>query len=223
MNTSKPTVILIPGFGEYPETRTFVDLKIRLEQDGFPVMILAWPHYPNDLDQYSFTETLLAARKLLTELQHNKTSFILHGNSMGGIIATILAAEFAPVKLSLTVTPYQAGTDDDLAGKYKEWKETGTRAFTSSKYGTLQIPFSFIDDARKYNALDVIDNVDCPILFVAGAEDKNVPWTTTRQLYDRATMPKEWKLIKGMEHKFQYQPEILPKVNELLISFYLGT
>lgn len=220
MSELKPTVILIPGFGEYPETKTFIDLKIQLEQIGFPVTILAWPHYPGKLDRYSFTETLLAARKLLDELQKNHTTFILHGNSMGGIIATILAAEFSPIKLSLTVTPYQAGTDDDLAGKYKEWKETGTRAFTSSKYGTLQIPFSFIEDARKYNALQVIEMVSCPILFIAGTEDKNVPWTTTRQLYDKAITAKEWKLIDGMEHRFQYQPEILEVVNQLLINFY---
>lgn len=220
MSELMPTVILIPGFGEYPETKTFIDLKILLEQAGFPVTILAWPYYPDDLDRYSFTETLLFARELLNKLQKAHTPFILHGNSMGGIIATILAAEFSTVKLSLTVTPYQAGTDDDLAGKYKEWKETGTRAFTSSKYGTLQIPFSFIEDARKYNALDVINKVTCPILFIAGTEDKSVPWTTTRQLYDKAITAKEWKLIDGMEHRFQYQPEILKEVNQLLMNFY---
>jgi esterase/lipase len=214
------TVILIPGFGEYPETRTFIDLKAQLEQQCYTVISMAWPHYPDDLSKYSFTETLQAARTLIKSLQDNGEQVILHANSMGGILAVILAKEFAVKKLSLTVTPYQAGTEDDLAGKYKEWKESGVREFTSSKYGTLKIPFSFIEDARKYNALDYIEAVQCPMQFVAGELDRNVPWATSKKLYDAATTTeKEWHLLPEMEHKFQYQPEKLKEVNALVIKF----
>jgi fermentation-respiration switch protein FrsA (DUF1100 family) len=210
---------MIPGFGEYPETLTFQDLKIQLEKAEHTVAILAWPHYPDVLARYSFTETLIAARKLLTDIKDNGTSFTIHANSMGGILAIILAKEFLPAKLTLTVTPYRAGTDDDLAGKYKEWQETGFREFKSSKYGTLKIPFSFIEDARKYNALEYIKDVRCPKLFIAGELDHNVPWKTTKSLYDAANDPKEWHLIKDMEHRFQYQPEKLQEVNKLLLEF----
>ncbi len=212
-------VILIPGFGEYPETKTFQTLAEQLKSANYNVTTLAWPHYPENLADYSISATLEAGRTLLSRLHISGEKYILHANSMGGIIAIILAAEFHPEKVSLTVSPFQAGTNDDLAGKYKEWKETGYRTFTSSKYGELQIPFTFIEDARQYNALDYIKRVTCPISFIAGELDQNVPWTSTRRLYDQANEPKNWHLIEGMEHRFQYQEEKLQLVNELIINF----
>ncbi|MCC7304140.1 alpha/beta fold hydrolase [bacterium] len=223
MNPSQTTIILIPGFGEYVETPTFKDLKVELEGQGYSVIIPAWPHYPDDLDKYSMTETLHSLREQIKELQAQGKQLILHGNSMGGILAILLAKEFSPLKLSLTVTPYQAGTDDDLAGKYKDWKESGFREFTSSRYGTLKIPFSFIEDARQYNALDHIADIKCPILFIAGEKDTNVPWTTVKKLHDKATEPKEWHVIEGAEHRFQHQEEKLKEVNEIIVDFISQT
>jgi esterase/lipase len=138
---------------------------------------------------------------------------------MGGIIASLLATEFKPQKLGLVVSPYQAGSEDDLAGKYKEWHETGWREVVSSKYGQLRVPFSFIEDARKYNALNYIQSVHAPVLFVVGEKDGNVPMSTTRRLYKSANVPKFWHEIGGMEHKYQYQPSKLKEVNELILGF----
>jgi len=64
----------------------------------------------------------------------------------------------------------------------------------------LKIPFSFIEDAQKYNALDYINKISCPKLFIAGDNDETIPWQVSRKLYDSAVEPKEWHLISGMVH-----------------------
>src|SRR3989338_6448503 len=138
---------------------------------------------------------------------------------MGGIIASIVASEFHPKKLGLIVSPYQAGSEDDLAGKYKEWKELGYRKLTSSAFGELKIPFSFIEDAQKYNALEFISQVNCPKLFITGERDIKVPLKVSQELFEKASEPKEWHQIRHMEHKFQYQPMMLKKVNEIIVGF----
>lgn len=219
MNKEK-LIILIPGFGEYPETKTFVELNKIFQVNGFKTEIIAWPHYPSNLEKYSMSETLKFLRELLTKRLSENYEISMHTNSMGGILGIILATEFEITRLSMTVTPYQAGTEDDLAGKYKNWKETGFREFTSSMYGTLKIPFSFIEDARKYNALDYITKVNCPKLFIAGKKDSNVPWETSKKLFDSAPEPKYWHLIEDMEHRFQYQEDKLSLVNEIILDFY---
>lgn len=218
----RTTVLMIPGFGEYPETKTFVDLKKILIERRLNVEILSWPNYPENLKEYSITNTLKHAREVITSLLSKGETVYLHGHSMGGILAVILASEFPVNRISLTITPFQAGTDDDLAGKYKEWKETGVREFTSSKYGKLLIPFCFIEDARQYNALEYIKKVNIPKLFIAGEDDNTVPWKTAYKLYESANEPKVWHLIKGMEHKFQYQEDKLLEVNKILVEFLLG-
>lgn len=210
-------IVIIPGFTGYPEEKTFLELDESLSSKGHTVIKIAWPHFPNELDKYNFTNTIEHVSNVLASI--NKESLILLGFSMGGIIATLLAARLKPAKLGLIVTPYQAGTEDDLSGKYSEWKETGSRELTSSKFGKLNIPFSFIEDAQKYNALDYISDVTCPKLFIAGESDTKVPMNVSKKLFEKAIEPKEWHQIPGMEHKYQYQSEIIGKVNEIIINF----
>jgi len=210
-------IVLIPGFMGHPDEVTFKELGQMLEAKGHHVTIIAWPHFPEDMTQYSFSETIAHARTVIASLPQD--DLVLLGFSMGGIIAARLATDFNPKKLGLIVCPYQAGSGDDLAGKYKEWQATGWRLAKSSKYGELHVPFSFIEDAQKYNALDCIQDVHCPVLFVVGEKDGNVSNAATRKLYAKANQPKEWQLIEGAEHSYQYQPEKLRQVNEILIDF----
>lgn len=167
-------IIIIPGFTGYPEEKTFEDLGEALTAKGHNVIKIAWPNLPDNLDKYNFTETINHASKVIEGLD-GKENLVILGFSMGGVIATVLAKKFNPLKLGLTVSPYQAGSEDDLAGKYNEWKNTGKRELTSSRFGKLVIPFSFIEDAQKYNALEVIPYIICPKMFIAGEEDTKVP------------------------------------------------
>jgi len=211
-------VVIIPGFLGHPDEVAFRDLRNLLEANGHQVTEVAWPHFADDLDKYSFSETLTHARTVIAALP--KDDLGLLGFSMGGIIATVLAAEFQPAKLGLIVSPYRVGTDDDLAGKYKSWQTTGYRDVISSVHGDLRIPFSFVEDAENYDARDYIASVRCPKLFIAGElDDKTLP-ATAKQLFEKANEPKEWHLIPGMQHRYQYQsPAMLAKVNEIIVSF----
>lgn len=210
-------IIIIPGFMGHPDEITFADLTQQLTTSGHTVTKIAWPHFPENLDNYSFSETITHARHVITKLSSH--DLIILGFSMGGIIATVLAAEFTPRKLGLIVSPYQAGTKDDLAGKYSDWQKRGYRLVVSSKFGELKVPFSFIDDAQQYNALDVIGDVRCPVLCVVGEQDTKVSPAVTRQLFAKANQPKQWIAIPGMEHKYQYQPEMLARVNKVITEF----
>lgn len=210
-------IVIIPGFMGHPDEVTFQELGAALETRGHHVTKLAWPHFPDDMTRYSFSETIAHARSVIASLPTD--DLVLLGFSMGGIIATLLAAEYKPKKLGLLVCPYQVGSADDLAGKYKQWQATGWRLAKSSKYGELHVPFSFIEDARKYNALDLIQDVHCPVLFVVCENDSSVSPAATRRLYDKANEPKQWRQIEGAEHKYQYQPEKLKQVNEVIVGF----
>lgn len=210
-------IIIIPGFTGHPDEITFKDLGETLTRLGHNVTKVAWPGFPDDLDKYSFTSMIAHCREILKDTDPDR--LVLLGFSMGGIIATMLAAEFNPRKLGLTVSPYQAATQDDLEGKYKEWKETGFRTLSSSKYGELTIPFSFIEDARRYNALEYIDRVKCPVLFVVAENDEKISITASQKFFERANEPKTWQVIKEAAHRYQYQPEMLLRANQIIIDF----
>lgn len=210
-------VIIIPGFTGYPEEITFQELSQTLLSKGHSVTKIAWPHIPDDLEKYSISETLSYSRQVLSEIDTKE--MVLLGFSMGGIIASFLAKEFKPMKLGLVVTPYQAGSKEHLDGKYKQWRIDGYRKLTSSKYGDLTIPYTFIEDALQYNALEVIAQIDCPKLFIAAGADEKVSMQSTKKFFEKAGEQKELKIIENMQHKYQYQDGMLEKVNRELVEF----
>lgn len=211
-------IIIIPGFTSATDNVSFKDLEEQLIAKGHKVIKIAWPYLPKDLNKYNFTNTINYASKVISKLGNDEISLL--GFSMGGIIATKLATLFPTKKLCLIVSPYQAGSEDDLAGKYKDWKKSGYRIINSSKYGELKIPFSFIEDAQKYNALELIPKLNCPKLFIVAEKDSKVSNTASKKLYKAAKEPKEWIQIADMEHKYQYQSqEMLDKVNKKILDF----
>jgi len=211
-------IVIIPGFIGHPEEIAFKYLDMQLTGEGHTVIKIAWPYFPDNLAKYSFTETISYTQAILKQIDMQDT--VILGFSMGGIIACYLAREFPPKKLGLIVSPDQVGSKIDLAGKYKDWKEKGYREVTSSLYGNLSIPFSFVEDAKKYNTIKIIADIRCPLLFITGEKDDKNPPHTTAKLFEKANEPKIWYDIPSMEHKYQYQsPEMLEKVNKLIIKF----
>ena len=211
-------ILIVPGFLGHPGEVAFKELKATLEGKGSQVIELAWPHFADNLSKYSFRETIAYARRVITDLRSRDLAIL--GFSMGGIIATVLASEFQPTKLGLIVSPYHVGNEEDLAGKYRDWQTTGYRDVISSMHGQLRVPFSFVEDAQRYNALDYIDRVDCPVLFVVGEKDDKNPLAVTRKLFEKANEPKDWHEIPGMQHRYQYQSQaMLETVNRLLVDF----
>lgn len=212
-------ILIIPGFTSYPEDETHLSLMEQLRDEGHQTTLVNWPHIPNHMDRYSMSETLKQAREVAKGIDTN--DLIIIGYSMGGIIATELAAKINPSKLVLIVSSYQVGNEEDLAGKYKEWMQTRQRVVKSSKYGELTVPFSFVEDAQQYNALETIRDVHCPVLFlVAGADDK-ISRSISERFYAAANAPKEWKIIPGMQHKFKYQEGMVEKVSRAILEFIL--
>lgn len=69
---------------------------------GHAVIKIAWPHFPQELDKYSFTATVVHTRKILKNIKGEDLGIL--GFSMGGIITTLLATEFKSKKLGLKDT-----------------------------------------------------------------------------------------------------------------------
>ena len=126
-------ILIIPGFTGYPEEKTFQELGETLTSKGCRVFKIAWPNLPDNLDGYNFTNTIEHASEVIEGLD-KKDDLIILGFSMGGVIATVLANKYNPIKLGLIVSPYQAGSEDDLAGKYNDWKQTRKLELTSSRF-----------------------------------------------------------------------------------------
>lgn len=110
---------------------------------------------------------------LLTEKRLNPKHIILHGRSLGGGVAVDLA------------------TRKPVAGLILE--STFTSAFrVVTRYRIL--PFDKFDNINK------IDKIKCPLLLIHGTNDWTIPSHHGRRLFERANEPKQSLWVEGAGH-----------------------
>ena len=52
----------------------------------------------------------------------------------------------------------------------------------------------------RFDSLAQIEHLTCPVLIIAGDQDRIVPQSQSRRLYDAAREPKRFVLIRGADH-----------------------
>jgi fermentation-respiration switch protein FrsA (DUF1100 family) len=108
------------------------------------------------------------------------SDIILFGRSLGGAVAAWLARQYLPKALIIESTFTSA---PDLAGELY-----------------FYLPTKFLCK-YKYNALDAIRKVQCPVLIVHSQEDRIVPFRHGRKLFDAANDPKVFLEISGSHNE----------------------
>ncbi len=118
------------------------------------------------------------------------------GRSLGGAVALQLALEKPPGGLVLE------------------------SAFTSvARMGWHHQPLSYAllgwwALSSRYDNLDKIDQLNCPLLLLQGDKDRTVPPKMARQLFARAPQPKSLYLIPGADHNDTYDVGGTPYWNQ---------
>ena len=125
---------------------------------------------------------------------------VYFGESLGAAVAVRLATEEPPLALILR-SPFSSMTD---IGRYH--------------YPFLPVRWLLRD---RYPSLELIANVDCPVMVIAGDRDGIVPAMHSERLYDAAHQPKRFVLIEGVDHN-DYEllagPRMFAAVDEFLGS-----
>lgn len=209
----KKALVIIPGFRGNPNEPQFVEIEKRLQPFGIESVRIAWPGWPDDLTQYTMSATLAVVRGKVSELLKEGYEVAIFGESLGGVIATIVTAEFTLAGLILVVTPYRFMGNDDMEKRLTEWKEQGYVEFVSKTSGTVsRVPYSFAEDALTHDASKYIEKATAPVSYIVSSSDTSVPRESTENLYNATRTEKEWIEFDGMVHTYRTQPEFLEKV-----------
>lgn len=136
--------------------------------------------------------------------------FVLVGHSLGGIVIGLYAEKFpdqikALIPISTVVSGILSVENDPQL--MREWKETGWLVSErKSQPGTYKrLPWSHMEDRKKYNLLDGVENLKMPVLLIVGEKDYKTPLEHHKILYEALPGPKELKIIKGADHVFSQQ------------------
>lgn len=225
-----PSIILLHGFTGYKEEKHIETLAKDLADNGYVAIRFDASGFGESggttEEDFRFSNYLKDTAGIFEFLKSqnfvDKERIGIWGHSMGGMLSIIYAANKPEVKAVCSVSaPTLMGTSDWLGSTLDEWRITGWFNKVSSRGGEqLRIPYAFIEDAQKYNVLDYVTQVKQPILIILGKDDDVVRPDDTRTIFDKANEPKKLIEIENMDHDYKNHPELIRKVNKVVIDFF---
>ena len=158
-------------------------LALALQAQDLAVLLFDYRGYGEN--QGSPTETGLAADAraarefLVRRADVNAGRLVYFGESLGAAVAVDLAAEHSPAALVLR-SPFTSMAD---VGQHH--------------YPFLPVRLLLRD---RYDSIDRIRHVRCPVLVIAGAEDRIVPLEHSRRLYEAVSSAKKLVILPDADH-----------------------
>jgi uncharacterized protein len=158
-------------------------LAVALQAQDLAVLLFDYRGYGEN--RGSPTEAGLAADAraarefLVRRAEVNAERLVYVGESLGSAVAVDLAAEHSPAALVLR-SPFTSMAD---VGRHH--------------YPFLPVRLLLRD---RYASIDRIRHVRCPVLVIAGAQDRIVPLEHSRRLYEAVSSAKELVILPDADH-----------------------
>lgn len=149
---------------------------------GYGMYLCTYPGYglnPGKPSEEELYENARAGLRWLQEQGYRPEDVIIFGESLGAGVAVQMALEFSP-KLMV------------LASSFTDIPEV-------MEYRHKDLPKSRFEKER-FDNLKKIRRVKAHLLVVHGELDTLIPITIARKLYEAANEPKEFMMIKGIDH-----------------------
>ena len=154
------------------------------QHTGGSIMAFDYGGFGQSQGPPSVRHTAYDARAALEHLQQRygipAASAHYFGVSMGAAVAVRLAAEQHPRGMAL-VAPFAA------------LRDMGRLLHPILTLGGIAV-------GRRFNSLDYVDAINCPLLILHGKDDELVPPSQGRKLYDAARTPKRFAELPGVGH-----------------------
>lgn len=139
-----------------------------------------------------------ALRYLVSRADVDRRRIVYFGESLGAAVALRLAIDEPPAALILR-SPF-----------------TSLAAIGGRHYPYLPVRW-FLKD--RYPSIDRIGQIACPVLFIAGDEDRIVPLDDTELLFEAARQPKRMIVIEGSGHndaEIAIGPQVMKAITDFL-------
>ena len=154
---------------------------------GLSVLIIDYRGYGNSTGKISEQGTYIDAETawnyLTNEKNLNSEEIIIFGRSLGGAVASWLAAKY------------------DSAGVILE--STFSSIADMGKHYYPYIPVNWINHI-KYDTYSRITEIDSPILFIHSPVDDIVPYELGKSIFEKANDPKSFLQVQG-NHNYGFQ------------------
>lgn len=202
--------LLLPGYLDSPDYLHLITFEKRLREMGYRVERLdpcdLWK--TGDVSGYTITNTLKQIQhKVESYKNQSPEEILLLGHSNGAFIAIVAGARFPEITSVVALCP-----PPDKKESARKWGDKGTRVSkrdvpgSSKEIREFAIPFSHIEDALQYSAVEDAKNIHKPLMIFIALEDKVVPPSLTEKIVANANDPHVVRQ-PNMGHDFRHSQD----------------
>ena len=148
-------------------------------------------------------EDILNAHRFLESLGFEKIGLV--GSSYGGataILAAVKLPDLFALALKCPVSDYEE-LEMETKGtqRIEEWKEKGFEEYESADGSKLKLNYTFFEDLKNNNGLEVACEILAPTLIVHGDADEDVPASQSIRLSQQISEC-DLEIMEGADHRF---------------------
>lgn len=214
--------LLLPGYLDSPDYLHLVTFEKRLKELGYTVERLdpcnLWTS--GDVSNYSVTNYIEQIKDRVDFYNNqNPEEILLIGHSLGGFTSILAGNSIPEVTKIVALCP-----PSSIEGLAKKWDGKPSRISKrdlpndEAKFREFNIPQAFVEDARKYSAIESVRNIKKPLMIFIGMEDTSVPPTETEILVSNAVNPFVIRM-KNIGHDFRHSQDESNKVMKEIEKF----
>ena len=216
----RTVIVAIHGFGRR-RTDSFAPLKKALEEKHMELVMpeLYNPANPHDDQAEAWIHR---GESVVDSLLQQNCKVILIGFSMGGVIASHLAATKPVSKLILLSPAFNyinlGNTADLIFSRLSSTKKDDSRYLPLPSEFTATF-MNVVDSLKQDIAL-----VDCPVIIFHGTDDETISASSSRKVFKKIpASKKQLILLEGADHHLLDDPVYSGFVIENILSFIKNT
>ena len=197
-NQNDGIVIISPGWCMTKDSGAFKSIA-QMFSEQFDVLSFDFRGHGKSGGWFTFTAKELLDLDAVVQFAETKNykKIYLAGFSLGAGTSLIYASQNKNINSVIAVSaPADFGKIENQMWKKEAWGET-FKKFELSRFLSVR-PYPI--PLKKIKPTDIIDKVECPVLFLAGEKDPTVHCWHTKELYDKALCKKEFKLFENGCH-----------------------
>lgn len=223
--------ILCPGYLDSKDYNHLVFLADDLSSSGYTVVRFdpagTWESGDN-ISDYNTTQQLEDIKSIIEYMlqEQNYEYILLGGHSRGGYVSILYASRDPRVSVVLAImSPYSlirtVNTDKINKWKIDGFKTSSRDVPNSNEKREFSVPYSDMEDSKKYDLLEDVKKLKIPLVLVAGELDDVIPPSDVRLIYDNANEPKNLVILKNINHDYRHNINNIKLVNEKILQSIL--
>ncbi len=198
-NNREECVLICPGWFMTKDSKPFDDMAEEFSKT-FDTAVMDFRGHGRSRGVYTFTSNEIKdLEAVIKYLRPKYKKLYLIGFSLGGALGIIYSASKNEDvdKLIAVSAPAEFWKIENRMWHPDAWIPTLFKKFDFVRWLTIRAGSPF---GKKVKPIEVVKNIKCPTLFIAGSKDPTVlPWHTEK-LFKEASCPKRYELFQNCRH-----------------------